>query len=149
MFVGAVLLLPVQNADAVATWTRSTVFNPADFSRTYMDHAGTWNGSAEVTNTTGDRFLLTLRNTADSLPTVAADTAFDLAITATIPARFRLPVSSFTVVVTPNGANPGLFPFFFYYFLIIVIFSLFSFLISLIYFEIVDQDRSRWRRPRC
>ena len=100
LLAGFVFLSSIQNVHAAATWTRTTSFSPADVTRTYMDHAGTWNGSAEVTNTTGDTFRLTLSNTADGLPTVADDTAFDLAITVTIPSRFRLPVSPFAVAVT-------------------------------------------------
>jgi hypothetical protein len=73
-----------------------------------MDSGGVWNGSAEVTNTTGDGFSLTLVNSAAGAPDpLLNDVAFDIALTLNVPAGFRLPVSPFTVTTAASGGDPG------------------------------------------
>ncbi|GIX21595.1 MAG: hypothetical protein KatS3mg121_0378 [Gammaproteobacteria bacterium] len=75
----------------------------------YMDSGGTWNGAAEVTNSSGDTFRFTLSNTAAGQPDPAVDEiAYDLAVSLTLPAGLRLPVSPFPVTVTASGGDPGL-----------------------------------------
>ena len=65
-----------------------------------MDSGGTWNGSAEVTNTTGDSLALTIQNSG-------VDTAFDLQpIDVEVPTGFRLPHSPFTVPVREAPLDP-------------------------------------------
>ena len=105
MLAGAGVLLSVNNAYAAASLALSSNFTSADPARAsaYMDSGGTWNGSSEVTNTTGDRFVLSVQNTA-SLP---ADVAYDLAINATVPAHFRLPTSPSSVTVTETSGTAG------------------------------------------
>ena len=105
VFVASSFLLPVENASAVASLNLSTSFVPVDSARAnYMDQAGTWNGSAEVTNSTinGDRFTLRIDNTA-----VGTTTAFDVDITLALPTGFRLPNTGSTpvTVTSPNGCN--------------------------------------------
>ncbi|MBA3581949.1 MAG: DUF11 domain-containing protein [Gammaproteobacteria bacterium] len=78
----------------------TTQFTSADAARAnaYMDSGGVWNGSAEVSNTTGDRFTVQIQNTGAD---VNNDRAFDFGLTATLPTGFRL--SSNTVTATDNN----------------------------------------------
>ena len=69
---------------AAAVIASSTTFAPADATRTYLDRGGVWNGTTEVTATTGDTLQFTLCNTAPN----AVDRAFDLTSTVTLPAGF-------------------------------------------------------------
>ena len=62
----------------------STTFSPADVTRDHMDRGGVWDGSAEVTATTGDTFRFTVCNVAAG----NNNTAFDLAAAVTLPAGF-------------------------------------------------------------
>ncbi len=106
VIVGVLALCCMAPAWAVPTINTSTSFAPADGSRTYMDSGGVWNGSAEVTNTTGDIFRITLSNTAAGLPNpLVNDVAFDIALTLDVPAGFRLPASPFAVTATNNGGD--------------------------------------------
>ena len=111
VITGAVFLLPVENAHAVANLNLSTSFTPADAARIngadpsigLMDSAGTWNGAADVTDVTGDTFTLTVQNTN----TAVGDSAFDLDISANIPAGVRLPFPTLNIigVVTAGGCG--------------------------------------------
>ncbi|MDX2111101.1 MAG: isopeptide-forming domain-containing fimbrial protein [Verrucomicrobiota bacterium] len=67
---------------AQTTLTTSTSFTAAQSGRTYMDIGGVWNGTAEVTNTTGDTFTLAVANTG-------ANTAYEVLATVTLPAHFQ------------------------------------------------------------
>ena len=103
VITGAVFLLPVENALAVANLSLSTSHEPADAARAagIMDYSGTWNGSREVSNDDpagnpaflfpspdgGDDFVLKI----DNLNTGVADTAFDIDISVTVPDGIRLP----------------------------------------------------------
>ena len=106
ILAGAGALLSVDSAFAAASLTLSSSFTSADPARAsaYMDSGGTWNGSSEVTNTTGDRFVLSVQNTG-TVPIV--DEAYDLAINATVPAHFRLPTSPSPVTVAETSGAPG------------------------------------------
>ena len=106
ILAGAGALLSVDNAFAAASLTLSSSFTSADPARAsaYMDSGGTWNGSSEVTNTTGDRFVLSVQNTG-TVPIV--DEAYDLAINVTVPAHFRLPTSPSPVTVAETSGTPG------------------------------------------
>lgn len=74
----------------------------------YMDASGTWNGAAEVSNTTGDTFRLTISNNAAGTPDVLVnDVAFDIALSLTVPSGFRLPSSPFTVTTSASGGDGG------------------------------------------
>jgi large repetitive protein len=105
-FAVSCFLLPVENVLAVANLNLSTSFSSTDPARVnYMDQAGTWDGSAEVTNSTtiGDRFTLRIDNTAGG-----TTTAFDIDITIALPTGFRLPNTGSTpvIVTTPSpGCN--------------------------------------------
>ena len=107
IFAGAGLLLPVHNASAVASLNLSEGFTTADPARgnSYMDAGGAWNGVTEVTNSTGDNFVLTVQNVAAGLP--ADDSAFDIAITVDVQPGFRLPTSPFAVTVTESPVAPA------------------------------------------
>jgi len=100
LFAGCLLLLPVQNALAVANIVTGSSFTSADPARSnaYMDAGGTWNGATEVTNTTGDTLTLTLQNTATG--PVSTDSAFNFALTVNVNSGFRLPTSPVVVTVT-------------------------------------------------
>lgn len=97
VITGAVFLLSVETASAVASLTLSTSFSSADPARgnAYMDSAGTWNGSNDVTDTTGDAFILTVQNTAGGAANV--DSAFDIDISVSVPGGFRLPQSPMSI----------------------------------------------------
>ncbi|MBI3186265.1 MAG: hypothetical protein HYZ31_00185, partial [Gammaproteobacteria bacterium] len=97
--------MSIQNAEAAANLTLSTSFTSADPARAnaYMDQAGTWNGTSEVTNSTtnGDRFRLTIQNTG-----AGVTDAFDVGITISLPTGFRLPNTASTpVTVTSPTCN--------------------------------------------
>lgn len=104
VITSAFLLLPVEKAYAVASINLFTSFTPADNARQiafppYMDTAGTWDGSNEVTNTTGDDFTLTIQNTGGT-------DALDIGINVDVPPGFRLPQASFRLSVSsPTGCN--------------------------------------------
>ncbi len=104
LLTGVGLLSPAENAFAVANLSLNTGFTSADPARgnAYMDAGGTWNGAAEVTNTTGDQFVLTVENLAGGLP--ADDSAFDVSISVDVQSGFRLPTSPFNVGVTASAA---------------------------------------------
>ncbi|VAW59494.1 hypothetical protein MNBD_GAMMA08-2610, partial [hydrothermal vent metagenome] len=113
----AVFLLSAESAFAVANLNLSTAFNSADPARTNtsMDSAGTWNGTTEVTNTTGDTFTFIVQNAAGGA--LGVDSAFDIDINVTVTAGLRLPQSPMTVVAnvtaggcanfTVNATQPG------------------------------------------
>ncbi|HED34130.1 MAG TPA: DUF11 domain-containing protein [Gammaproteobacteria bacterium] len=105
LLTGMAFLLPAKNAFSDANLSSTTAsFVSADAANRpdYMDSAGVWNGAAEVTNTTGDTFRLTVTNSeSGSNPTEIQDnTAYGVAITADVQAGFRLPSPAFTVNVT-------------------------------------------------
>jgi uncharacterized repeat protein (TIGR01451 family)/fimbrial isopeptide formation D2 family protein len=104
LFAGLCLFAPIKKAEAVASLNLSSSFTSADSARSdaYMDAGGTWNGVTEVTNTSGDRFVLSIQNTAAGSP--LNDTAFDLAISVDVAAGFRLPTSPSVVTVTESPA---------------------------------------------
>jgi fimbrial isopeptide formation D2 family protein/uncharacterized repeat protein (TIGR01451 family) len=79
--------------------TPATSFTAAESGRAYMTVGGVWNGSAEVTNTTGDTFTVTYTNTGDA-------TAFDFTPVLTLPNHFAYVPGTATVVTSP--ATPGL-----------------------------------------
>src|SRR5688500_11050536 len=109
LIVGLLALCCIAPAWAVHSINTSTSFTPADPARNsppYMDSGGVWNGSAEVTNTTGDSFSISLSNTAAGLPNpLVNDVAFDIALTLNVPAGFRLPASPFTVNTSASGGD--------------------------------------------
>jgi uncharacterized repeat protein (TIGR01451 family)/fimbrial isopeptide formation D2 family protein len=118
---GACLLLAVclQTAQAAPSISVSDFeFIPADAARDpdgtpnngdeYMDSGGAWNGSTEVTNSTGDTFRLTLTNNAPGLPDpLVDDVAFDIALSLGVPTGFRLPASPFIVSTAASGGDAG------------------------------------------
>ncbi len=118
--IQAILLCTAMYAEqtmAVPAISISDVFTPADSARDpdnianngdeYMDSGGVWNGTAEVTNTTGDAFAVTISNTAAGAPDAAVDDiAFDISLSLAVPAGFRLPVSPFTVSTAAAGGDP-------------------------------------------
>lgn len=85
-FLSAVFLMSVETTLAASNFIFSGGFTSADpIDRVgYMDAGGTWNGSAEVTDSTGDSFNFTLQNSGP-------DTAFDFALRVNVPSGFRLP----------------------------------------------------------
>jgi len=93
LIIGAVFLLPVENARADAVIGLNQIFNSADAARAnaYMDTGGTWNGSAELLNN-GDRFTLQVSNT-ESNADIAANTAYNISINLTVAQGIKLPAS--------------------------------------------------------
>ncbi len=61
--------------------TPSTSFTAAQSGRTFMTVGGVWNGTTEVTNTTGDTFSVTFTNSGDA-------TAFDIVPRIVLPTGF-------------------------------------------------------------
>lgn len=82
-------VIPAPAADFVA----------AESGRDFMTSGGVWNGTAEVTNTTGDTFSVTYNNTGDA-------TAFDFTPSVTVESGFQLVPGTAQVVTSP--ATPGL-----------------------------------------
>jgi uncharacterized repeat protein (TIGR01451 family)/fimbrial isopeptide formation D2 family protein len=71
-------------------------FTPADATRgDFMDRAGVWNGTTEVTNTTGDTFTAVITNNGS--------TAFDLEVEVTLPSGFSYVSGSAAVSATGVG----------------------------------------------
>jgi hypothetical protein len=95
-------LLSLPSLGIAASVTASLQFVPADPGRTHMDRGGTWNGTAEVTATTGDTFRATFQNAAGS------GSAFDFAAKLNIMPNFALVPS--TVTATVSGAGCGSAP---------------------------------------
>jgi len=108
LFACICLVAPAKNAEAVANLNLSTSFTSADSARgsSYMDAGGTWNGVAEVTNTTGDSLVLSVQNTAG--PPAIDNSAFDIAISVDVQSGFRLPTSPYAVTVTESPACAAL-----------------------------------------
>ena len=108
LFACICLVAPAKNAEAVANLNLSTSFTSADPARgsSYMDAGGTWNGVAEVTNTTGDSLVLSVQNTAG--PPAVDNSAFDIAISVDVQSGFRLPTSPYAVTVTESPACAAL-----------------------------------------
>lgn len=84
IFTALVLAAP---ALALPALVSETTLTPADPSRDAIDIGGTWNGTTEVTATTGDGFTLVIRNLADPIDPLR-NTAYDVSITATLPTGF-------------------------------------------------------------
>ncbi|HEX7027451.1 MAG TPA: hypothetical protein VF268_09425, partial [Gammaproteobacteria bacterium] len=81
-------------------------FIPADGARGYMDAGGTWDGTAEVTDSTGDTFRLRISNSAAGTPDpLIDDVAFDIGLSLNVPDGFRLPASPFTVTTAATGGD--------------------------------------------
>ncbi|HEB82997.1 MAG TPA: hypothetical protein ENJ11_09050, partial [Gammaproteobacteria bacterium] len=99
--------MPAQNVLADASLTTASSFTSADAARanTYMDAAGTWNGAAEVTNTTGDLFTFSVANAV-----APATTAYDVSVSVDVASGFRLPTAAFTVNVTESPGCPAMGP---------------------------------------
>lgn len=92
----ALLFLGVSAASAQTTFTTSTAFAPAQSGRTYMDIGGVWNGSTEVTNTTGDTFTFVITNTG-------ATSAFEISPRVTLPAHFQFVPGTVAVSLSSGG----------------------------------------------
>ena len=118
--VGGILLLwlcGLSLAQAVPSVPAPNVeFIPADSARDldsipnngdeYMDSGGTWNGAAEVSNTSGDTFRITITNNAAGVNPLIDDIAFDIALSLSVPTGMRLPTSPFTVATSASGGDP-------------------------------------------
>lgn len=83
-------------SSASAQLSPSIDFDPADATRTHMDVAGAWSGSADA-STVGDRFQLSVSNTG------LTETVFDLAMTVAVPAGF--PEITDTLSAAVSGAG--------------------------------------------
>ncbi|HEX5055534.1 MAG TPA: hypothetical protein VFX02_03465 [Gammaproteobacteria bacterium] len=99
-------------ASAAPLISISTSFTAADSARNavaipYMDSGGVWDGNAEVTNTTGDTFSITISNSAAGAPDpLVNDVAFDIDLTVDVPAGFRLPFAlSYPVIASNSGGG--------------------------------------------
>ncbi|VAW68302.1 hypothetical protein MNBD_GAMMA09-1677, partial [hydrothermal vent metagenome] len=115
VLTGAVFLLSAENALADADLTTTTSsFISADPARsnTFMDSAGVWNGTTEVTNTTGDTFRLTVTNSAsgNNATEIQNNTAYAVSLVTDVSVGFRLPVSPFTLAVTELSGGAGCLP---------------------------------------
>jgi len=106
LFAVSCFLLPVKNASAVPTFTYNSSFNSIDPARVgYMDVGGSWDGNSDESDTTGDDFNFTFRNTD-------AATAFDYDIQVNVPTGFRVPAA---ILANPNAidftsSNTGICP---------------------------------------
>ncbi|MFH1499462.1 MAG: hypothetical protein ABII82_16755, partial [Verrucomicrobiota bacterium] len=78
-----------------------TGFTAAEGGRTYMTVGGVWNGTTEVTNTTGDTFSVTYVNNGDA-------TAFDFTPVVTLPVGGNFSYVPGTAQVVTTPATPGL-----------------------------------------
>lgn len=92
----ALLFLGVSAASAQTTFTTSTAFTAAQSGRTYMDIGGVWNGTGEVTATTGDTFTLAITNTG-------ATSAFEISPRVTLPAHFQYVSGTAAVSLSSGG----------------------------------------------
>ena len=77
----AAVLLPVLAAAAPVINTPVTTFTAAQSGRTFMTIGGVWNGTTEVTNTTGDTISVTFTNSGDA-------TAYDFVARVVLPTGF-------------------------------------------------------------
>jgi uncharacterized repeat protein (TIGR01451 family)/fimbrial isopeptide formation D2 family protein len=93
------------SAAAAPLIVSSTTFRAADGVRTYMDRGGVWNGSTEVTATTGDTVQFTVCNNAS----LSTDIAYSLTSTATLSAGFSYVAGTINgiagITATPSGSN--------------------------------------------
>lgn len=85
--LGASQLAAQANVGASAIWI------PADPTRSHMDRAGVWDGTTEVTHTTGDTLRITLTNSGNQ-------PAFDILTWVELPAGFEYVPGSATVTET-------------------------------------------------
>lgn len=90
-------MLAAGSLNAQTTFSASTDFTAAQSGRTYMDIGGVWNGTTEVTNTTGDTFTYVLTNTGSV-------SAFNLSPRVTLPAHFQYVPNTATASASPGGA---------------------------------------------
>ena len=79
--------------------TPAVAFTAAESGRTYMTVGGVWNGTSEVTATTGDTFSVTYVNSGDA-------TAYDFKPTVELPTNFAYVSGTAAVVTSPS--TPGL-----------------------------------------
>jgi len=86
-------------AAAQPAFTTSHSFTAAESGRAFMTVGGVWNGSSEVTNTTGDTISVVYTNTGNA-------TAFDFAPSVTLPSGFTF--VSGTASVSTSPSTPGL-----------------------------------------
>lgn len=89
----ALWFLPAAQAAPAVSATNATGFEAAEAGRSFMTIDGVWNGSQEVTATTGDTFVVTWTNSGDA-------TAFDFAPSVTLPDGFHYVAGTATL----NGA---------------------------------------------
>jgi len=87
-------------AEAAPTFNTSATWTAAQAGRTWMDIGGVWNGTTEVTATTGDTVSFVLNNSA-----IAGNDAFDLTTSVALAAGFNYVANSASV--TPTGAGCG------------------------------------------
>lgn len=92
----ALFVCGVSSAFAQTTLNVSTSFTAAQSGRSYMDIGGVWNGSAEVTNTSGDTFTLTITNAGTA-------TAFEIQPRVTLPAHFQYVTGTASVSLSSGG----------------------------------------------
>lgn len=78
----------------------STDFLPADGVRTYLDIGGAWNGTTDVTATTGDTFEFRINNGASP-----ATSAFDLAPSITLPVGYNYVAGTANVALFGAGCG--------------------------------------------
>lgn len=95
-----------------ASISTSTDFLPADSARDYMDVGGVWDGSNEVTNTTGDTLEIVLDNNGDGffdsnldLQEDLFDAAENLELEVTLPAGVNY-VAGTAVASVVSNTNP-------------------------------------------
>ena len=96
----ALALLWTGTVYSQANISSSISFNPADGTRTWMDLGGAWDGSTDVSATTGDSFILSINNTG-------TDSAYDLVTSFTLPTGLNLVG---TGSVSASGAGCGAAP---------------------------------------
>lgn len=77
----------------------STAFNPADSGRSEMDVGGAWNGTTEVTSTTGDTFKLTVNNSN------SGTTAFNVDLSVKIPTGIINVPANLSVSLSGTGCG--------------------------------------------
>ncbi|MFA6961379.1 MAG: isopeptide-forming domain-containing fimbrial protein [Opitutaceae bacterium] len=95
-WIAVVLFLPTFAVAAPAINTPGTAFTAAEAGRTFMTVGGVWNGTTEVTNTTGDTLSVTFTNSGDA-------TAFDIAPRIVLPTGFTRVGS---IVASASSGSP-------------------------------------------
>lgn len=93
------LLFPLAVVVPAFAQSLSPGFSPAQPGRTHMDIGGVWNGSAEVTSTTGDTFTLVVANNATP--------RYEFALSIALPTHFQYVPGTATAIDSCGALVPA------------------------------------------